>query len=102
MSSQKSLSKTSTPVSNTLMRLSEWIITKFTRLVKLLLKITYPDSYPDVMPEMTISPTEGELETSEMDSLIDQLKSVVCLSLADSCVLAEYMHVRGRRTSGLP
>ena len=100
MSSQKSPLKMSTPVSNTLLRLSEWIIN--TRLVKLLLKITYPDSYPDVMPEMTISPTEGELETSEMDSLIDQLKSVVCLSLADSCVLAEYMHVRGRRTSGLP
>jgi len=44
--------------------------------VKLLLEIIYPEKYPDVIPEMTLTPTEGELETSEMDSLIDQLKSV--------------------------
>lgn len=66
-----------------------------TLLVKLLLRIVYPEAYPDVTPEMILSPTEGELETSEMDSLINQLKSVVCVSWLVSCLpLTECMHAR--------
>lgn len=74
----------------------------FTLSVKLLLEIIYPEKYPDVIPEMALTPTEGELETSEMDSLIDQLKSVVCVSCKVSCSLAECMHFRGRIMSESP
>ena len=46
-------------------------------LVKVALKVSYPESYPDVLPELYLSPVEGDLEADEMETLGDQLKNIV-------------------------
>ncbi|PAV23711.1 RWD-domain-containing [Pyrrhoderma noxium] len=42
--------------------------------LKCTFRVTYPESYPDVLPEFALEPSEGELDTDELDSLMEQLK----------------------------
>lgn len=46
-------------------------------LVKLVLDVRYPDDYPEVLPELTINPSEGDLEDEEVEHLLKELQTVV-------------------------
>lgn len=48
--------------------------------VKLTLYVRYPDDYPDVLPELSIEAVEGEVDDGEIDHLLNELRSVVCVS----------------------
>lgn len=47
--------------------------------VKLTLDVRYPDDYPDVLPELSLEPVEGEVDDGEIDHLLGELRSVVCV-----------------------
>lgn len=49
--------------------------------VKLILDVRYPDGYPDVPPELTIEPSEGDLDDVEIQQLVQELHKVVRLTL---------------------
>lgn len=46
--------------------------------VKLVLDVRYPDDYPDVIPELSLEPEEGDFSASELENLLNGLRSVVC------------------------
>ncbi len=45
--------------------------------MKLVLDVRYPDDYPEVLPELTINPSEGDLEDEEVEHLLKELQTVV-------------------------
>lgn len=45
-------------------------------LVKVLLKVEYPESYPDELPKLSLLALEGNLEDDEMDLLIEELETI--------------------------
>ena len=46
-------------------------------VVKLALDVTYPENYPDVLPELSLEAIEGELEDTEIEQLMEDLRTVV-------------------------
>ncbi|THH05248.1 hypothetical protein EW145_g4944 [Phellinidium pouzarii] len=62
--------------------------------LKLLFKVVYPEAYPDTLPELAIEALEGYLETTEADSLIDQLKAVGEENLGMAMTFTLVSHLR--------
>ena len=48
--------------------------------MKLTLDVRYPDDYPDALPELSIEAVEGEVDDGEIEHLLNELRSVVCVS----------------------
>lgn len=51
--------------------------------MKVTLNVHYGDEYPDILPTLTLEAVEGELEESEVDGLLTQLRAVVCEAVDD-------------------
>lgn len=49
--------------------------------MKLILDVRYPTGYPDTLPELTIEPSEGELDEEETQNLLQELHKVVSFKL---------------------
>jgi hypothetical protein len=49
--------------------------------VQLTLTVRYTDRYPDELPDFSLEAIEGELEDDELQSLSDELCTVVCRQL---------------------
>ncbi|KAL5511588.1 hypothetical protein ACEPAH_4805 [Sanghuangporus vaninii] len=62
--------------------------------LKLILRVTYTESYPEVLPELTLEPTEGDLEPDEIAKLIDQLKTVGEENLGMAMTFTLVSHLR--------
>ncbi|KAJ7285858.1 hypothetical protein C8J57DRAFT_1050408 [Mycena rebaudengoi] len=46
--------------------------------VKLTLQVHYTSQYPDALPELSLNAVEGEIQDSEINELLDDLRAVVC------------------------
>jgi hypothetical protein len=42
--------------------------------------VHYTDDYPDALPELSLEAIEGSFECDELDSLLTELRTVVCFS----------------------
>lgn len=49
--------------------------------VKLVLEVQYTDGYPDTLPDLSVEAVTGSLEKAEIESLLQELREVVCRSL---------------------
>lgn len=49
--------------------------------VKLVLEVQYTDGYPDTLPDLSVEAVAGSLEEVEIESLLQELREVVCRSL---------------------
>lgn len=47
--------------------------------MKLTLHVHYTDDYPDVLPDLSLTAVEGEIEDEELETLLEELKTVVRL-----------------------
>jgi hypothetical protein len=46
--------------------------------------VCYTDGYPDKLPDLSLKAIEGELEDDELDSLLRELRTIVCIFQCDS------------------
>ena len=66
--------------------------------MKLALDVRYPDGYPDTLPELSIEPTEGDIEEDEVEHLLGELKKVVRRNMVFySVIIVLIKRRKGRR-----
>jgi RWD domain len=64
--------------------------------VRLLLRVTYPDSYPDVLPELSLDVLEGTLNDQESDELISELNTISEENIGMAMTFTLISHIRER------
>jgi hypothetical protein len=70
--------------------------------VKLLLAVHYPNDYPDGLPDLKLSAIDGEISESELETLVEDLISVVRYLGPSESAYAVSPYCREMRTSEWP
>jgi len=65
----------------------------------LLFTALYPETYPDSLPELSLEPTTGDLDESEVNSLVEQLRSVGEENLGMAMTFTLVSHLREELSS---
>ncbi|KIY50883.1 RWD domain-containing protein [Fistulina hepatica ATCC 64428] len=65
-------------------------------VLKLTLKVHYPHEYPDVVPDLSFDVIEGNLNDSELDGLLQGLKSISEENLGMAMTFTLVSHLRER------
>ncbi|TFK54906.1 RWD-domain-containing protein [Heliocybe sulcata] len=65
---------------------------------KLLLKLTvhYPEEYPDVLPDLSLEPAEGDLEEQDIETLLNDLRTVGEENVGMAMTFTLVSHLRER------
>lgn len=62
--------------------------------MRLLLRVTYPDSYPDVLPELSLNVLDGTLEDQESDTLMAELTMIGEENIGMAMTFTLISHIR--------
>ncbi|KAG6832397.1 hypothetical protein H0H92_002665 [Tricholoma furcatifolium] len=62
--------------------------------LKLTLCVHYTDEYPDVLPELSLKPVEGEIQEEEIESILEELRSVGNDNLGMAMTFTLVSHLR--------
>ena len=62
--------------------------------VRLLLKVTYPDTYPDILPELSFDALDGTLDDQESEDLMSELTTIGEENIGMAMTFTLISHIR--------